>query len=76
MYYKLLNNGNRVLSITTEFLAIERNDGSVEFYPLSMKDNEVCLNTDSVTVIGYSSDDSSENSDEYVTENGVHIVNF
>ena len=76
MYYELLNSGDRVLSITTEFLVIERNDRSVAFYPLSMKDNEVLLNTESITIIGYSPDTRFENSDGYITKAGVHIVNF
>jgi hypothetical protein len=73
MYYELLNNGDHVFSITNDILAIERNDGSVELYPLSLKDNKLQLNTDAVITIGYSQDDCS---DKYITENGVHVVNF
>ena len=32
MVYDLMNTGDRVLTITNDFLAIERYDGSVELY--------------------------------------------
>lgn len=76
MHYDLMNTGDRVLTITNEFLAIERFDGSVNLYPISNNNNKVILDTDAVTTVGYTpcSDDSEP--DEYTTENGVHIVNF
>lgn len=76
MYYKLLNPGDRVLTITAEFLAIEHNDGSVDFYPIFLKENKIHLDTDAVTIIGYTPNDGSTYNDEYVIENGVHIINF
>jgi hypothetical protein len=76
MDYELLNIGDRVLTITNEFIAIENKDGSVKFYPLSLKHNKIYLDTAAVTTIGHFHDNASDVSNEYVTENGVHIVNF
>ena len=76
MYYELLNTGDRVLAVTTEFVTIERNDGSVVFYPIVIKDNKIHLETNATTTIGYSPADDSDETEEYVTENGVRIVNF
>lgn len=74
MFYDLMNTGDRVLTITNEFLAIERCDGSVKLYPVLNKDNKITLDINSVTTIGYTP--RGDETDEYTTENGVHIVNF
>lgn len=76
MFYDLMNTGDRVLTITNEFLAIERCDGSVELYPILKKDNKITLDTDTVTTIGYTPCSDETETEEYTTENGVHIVNF
>lgn len=76
MFYDLMNTGDRVLTITNEFLAIERSDGSVDIYPLISNENMISLNVDSVTTIGYTPCNDEIETDEYTTENGVHIVNF
>lgn len=76
MFYDLMKTGDRVLTITNEFLAIERCDGSVELYPVVNKTNKITLDIDSITTIGYSPCNDDIETDEYTTENGVHIVNF
>lgn len=76
MFYDLMNTGDRVLTITNEFLAIERCDGLVDIYPINNKDNKVTLDIDSVTTIGYTPCGGETETDEYTTENSVHIVNF
>jgi hypothetical protein len=76
MFYDLMYTGDRVLTIRNEFLAIERCDGSVDIYPINNKDNKVTLDIDSVTTIGYTTCGDETKTDEYTTENGVHIVNF
>ena len=43
MVYDLMNTGDRVLTITNHFLAIERYDGSVEIYPVLKTDNKITL---------------------------------
>lgn len=53
MVYDLMNTGDRVLTITNDFLAIEHYDGSVELYPVLKTDNKITLDTDAVTTIGY-----------------------
>lgn len=76
MFYDLMNTGDRVLTITNEFLAIERCDGSVDLYPFIKNERMVTLDIDSVTTIGYTPYNDESETDEYTTENGVHIVNF
>lgn len=76
MFYDLMKTGDRVLTITNEFLAIERCDGSVELYPIVNTTNKITLDIDSITTIGYSPCNDDIETDEYTTENGVHIVNF
>lgn len=75
MHYKLLNAGDQVLSVTDELLAVERNNGTVELYPLSQKDNTICINLQSSTVIDYIHEEDDAG-DEFITNEGVHIVNF
>lgn len=76
MFYNLMNTGDRVLTITNEFLVIECCDGSVDLYPIVNNGNKITLNIDSVTTIGYAPCSDETETDEYITENGVHIVNF
>lgn len=76
MFYDLMSTGDRVLSITNKFLAIERCDGSVALYPVVYKDSKITLDVEAVTTIGYTSCGSETETDEYTTENGVHVVNF
>lgn len=76
MVYDLMSTGDRVLTITNDFLAIERYDGSVELYPVLKTDNKITLDTDAVTTIEYIPCSDKTETKEYTTENGVHIVNF
>ena len=76
MVYDLMNTGDRVLTIANDFLAIERSAGSVELYPVLKMDNKITLDTDAVTTIGYIPCSDKTETEEYTTENGVHIVNF
>jgi hypothetical protein len=75
MFYELLNPGDRILTVIQNFLAIERTNDSVDLYPIFIKDNQICLNTDSVSTIGFSENEHDDN-DDYVTESGVSIVKF
>lgn len=76
MVYDLMNTGDRILTITNDFLAIERYDGSVELYPVLKTDNKIRLDTNTVTTIGYIPCSDKTETEEYTAENGVHIVNF
>lgn len=76
MFYGLMNTGDRVLTVTNEFLTIERSNKSVDIYPVISNENQITLNVDSVTTIGYTPCNDETETDEYITENGVHIVNF
>ena len=76
MVYDLMNTGDRVLTITNDFLAIERYDGSVELYSVLKTDNKITLDIDAVTTIGYIPCSDKTETEEYTAENGVHIVNF
>ena len=76
MVYDLMNTGDRILTITNDFLAIERCDRSVDLYSVISNKNNIVLDVNSVTTIGYSPFSDDSETDEYITENGVHIVNF
>ena len=76
MVYNLMNTGDRILTITNDFLAIERYDGSVELYSVLKTDNKITLDIDAVTTIGYIPCSNKTETEEYTAENGVHIVNF
>ena len=76
MFYDLMNTGDRVLTITNEFLAIERYDGSVDLYPVISSKSKITLDINSVTTIGCSPCSDDTETAEYTTENGVHIVNL
>ena len=76
MVYDLMNTGDRVLTIANDFLAIERYDGSVELYPVLKMDKKIMIDTKAVTTIGYTPCNNETETEEYTTENGVHIVNF
>lgn len=74
MVYDLMNTGDRILTITNNFLVIERHDGTVELYPFLKTNNRIMLDTNAVTTIGYIPCNNAAK--EYTIENGVHIVNF
>ena len=76
MFYDLMSTGDRILTITNVFLAIERCDGSVDLYPVISNKSKITLDINSVTTIGYTPCRDVTETDEYTTENGVHIVNF
>lgn len=76
MFYDLMNTGDRVLTVTNDFLAIERSDGLVNLYPVINNKGLITFDINSVTTIGYSPCSDGNETDEYTTENGVHIVNF
>lgn len=76
MVYDLMNTSDRVLTITNDFLAIERYDGSVELYPILKTDNKITLDIDAVTTIGYIPCSNKTETEKYTAENDVHIVNF
>ena len=76
MFYDLMSTGDRILTITNVFLAIERCDGSVDLYPVISDKSKITLDINSVTTIGYNPCRDDTETDEYTTENGVHIVKF
>ena len=73
MNYDLLNLGDSVLTINSDFVAIERNDGSVDLFRISICDNAIHIDTATPTTIGYTSSPFVES---YETENGVHVIKF
>ena len=76
MFYDFMKTGDRVLTITNEFLAIEHYDESVDLYPMIINKNNITLDINSVTTIGYSPCSDDTEPDAYTTENGVHIISF
>lgn len=76
MNYELLNLGDRVLSINSDFIAIERDNGSVELYKISIESGGIHLDINNPTTIGYTPEADAPVVESYDTESGVHIVNF
>lgn len=76
MNYELLNLGDRVVNINSDFVAIERDDGSVDLYKVTVESDGIHLDINNPTTIGYTSDTDAPVIESYDTESGVHIVNF
>ncbi|MFV0364725.1 MAG: hypothetical protein ACK5LL_16775 [Suipraeoptans sp.] len=76
MNYNLLNSGDRILTITSDFIAIERNDGSVDLYKLTISKECIYFDIEHPTTIGYSNESVDPITDSYETESGVRIINF
>ena len=71
MKIKLMNAGDRVLSVTTKFVAIERASGEVDILPMKKKGKNYWVNPQSVLTLGF-------DTDEVKTElvDGVTITHF
>lgn len=76
MSYELLNLGNRVLSINSDFVAIERNDGSVDLFKIIVNSKGIHLDVDHPTSINYATETENPIFESYETESGVRIINF
>lgn len=71
MKVNVLSNGDRVLNVTNEFVAIERVNGEVDILPLTKENGGMWVDTQHILTIGYGS-----NTIQIETENGLTITNF
>ncbi|QFJ55286.1 hypothetical protein [Pseudobutyrivibrio xylanivorans] len=76
MNYELLNLGDRVININSDFIAIERDDGSVDLFKVTVEPDGIHLDINNPTTIGYTPETETPVIESYDTESGVHIVNF
>lgn len=71
MRINILQEGDKVISVTTDFIAVERISGEVDIIPLVKDDSGVWVDSEHITTIGY-----GDNTIEVETENGIKITNF
>lgn len=71
MKINVLHEGDKVLNVTNEFVAVERANGEVDILPILRDDNGIWVDTTQILTIGY-----GNNAVQVETENGVTIVNF
>jgi len=71
MKINVMKSGDKVLNVTSEFVAIERVSGEVDILPLIRQESGVWVDTKNVLTIGY-----GENTIETVIDNGITITNF
>lgn len=71
MKINILQDGDKVINVTNEFVAVERISGEVDIIPLRKEASGVWVDTKHITTIGY-----GNNVVEVETENGLKITNF
>ena len=71
MRIKILQDGDKVISVTSDFIVVERISGEVDIIPLGKDESGILVDTEHITTIGY-----GDNVVEVETENGVKITNF
>ena len=67
----ILHRGDKVLSVTERYIAVQRSNGEVELIPLVMDETGLRIDKEKIITIGY-----GDNIVEAETEDGVTIVNF
>ncbi len=53
MKINILNKGDKVLNVTTDFIAVERKGGEVDIIPLAKDENGFWIDAENITTIGY-----------------------
>ncbi len=53
MLIGILKKGDRVISVTADFIAVERKNKEVDVIPLSRDDGALRIDTDNIVTIGY-----------------------
>ena len=71
MKVNIMQDGDRVISVTNEFVAVERASGEVDIGPLIREDNRIWVDIQHILTIGY-----GENTVQVHTEDGVTITTF
>ena len=71
MKVNVLHEGDRVLNVTNEFVAVERVSGEVDILPLINEEGGMRIDTQHTLTIGY-----GNNTIQIEAENGLTIINF
>lgn len=71
MKVRILHKGDKVISITKEFIAVRRKNGEVDLIGLLNEESGVRVDIENIVTIGF-----GDNIVETENENGVHISNF
>ncbi len=66
MLIGVLKKGDRVISVTADFIAVERKNKEVDIIPLSKEDGVLRIDTQNIVTIGYG-DNIVQNTDGDVT---------
>ena len=71
MKIKVLHQGDKVLNVTSKFIAIKRENGEVDVIPISVIDMGLVVETENIVTIGY-----GDNVVESETADGIKIISF
>ena len=71
MKVNVLHEGDRVLNVTNEFVAVERVSGEVDILPLNKEEGGMRIDTQHILTNGY-----GNNTIQIEAENGLTIINF
>ncbi len=71
MKINILHEGDKVLNVTNDFIAVERISGEVDILPLIKENGGIWIDTTHILTIGY-----GENIVQVETEDGITITNF
>lgn len=71
MKVRILHKGDKVISVTKEFIAVRRKNGEVDLIGLLNEESGVRVDIENIVTIGF-----GDNIVETENENGVHISNF
>lgn len=53
MFIGVLKKGDHVISVTADFIAVERKNGEVDLIPLSKDDGTLRVDSENIVTIGY-----------------------
>jgi len=71
MKVNVLHEGDRVINVTNEFVAVERASGEVDVLPLIKEGSGMWVDTQHILTIGY-----GNNTIQVETESGLTITTF
>lgn len=62
----IMKKGDKVISITSEFIAVERKNGEVDVIPIVSDETEIRVDIEHIVTIGYGNNTVSVESDDVV----------
>lgn len=71
MRINILNKGDKVINVTSEFIAVQRTNGEVDIVPIIADETGLRVDIEKITTIGY-----GNNTVQTETVDGVVITNF